>query len=114
MSAMKDTQHCRLLLPERAEVQNEVRDARLQRQGEPRQGLHVAERLRAQGVDRRRRDEDRRAREESGELRTELVTGPRPRRAAPARPRRAEAKTALDQVLGNDEQRALCILFAPF
>jgi hypothetical protein len=97
MSPMKDRQHCRLLLPERAEVQNEVRDARLQRQGEPRRRLHMAERLRAEGVDRRRRGENRRAREES----RELATGPRPRRAAPARPRRAEAKTALDQVLGT-------------
>jgi hypothetical protein len=31
----------------------------------------VADRLRAEGVDRRRRDKDRRAGEESGELRTE-------------------------------------------
>ncbi len=36
--------------------------------------------LRADGADRRRRGKDRRAREESGELRTELATGPRPRR----------------------------------
>jgi hypothetical protein len=40
----------------------------------------VADRLRAEGVDCRRRGKDRRAREESGELRTELATGPRPRR----------------------------------
>jgi hypothetical protein len=60
---------CRLLLPKRAEVQNEVRDVRLQRQGEPRRRRHVADGLRAEGVDRRRRDKDRRAREESGELR---------------------------------------------
>jgi hypothetical protein len=39
----------------------------------------VAGRLRAEGVDRRRRGKDRRAREESGELRTDLATGPRPR-----------------------------------
>ena len=44
----------RLLLPERAEVQGEVRDARLQRQGEPRRRRHVADRLRADGTDRRR------------------------------------------------------------
>ena len=50
---------------------------RLQRQGEPRRRRHVADRLRAEGVDRRRRGKDRRAREESGELRTELATGPR-------------------------------------
>src|SRR5437879_7603675 len=62
---------CRLLLPKRAEVQNEVRDLRLQRQGEPRRRRHVADRLRSDGVDRRRRGKDRRAREESGELRTE-------------------------------------------
>ena len=40
--------------------------------GEPRRRHHVAGRLRADGVDRRRRGKDRRAREESGELR--LVT----------------------------------------
>ena len=60
----------------RAEVQDEVRDARLQRRGEPRRRRHVADRLRSDGVDRRRRGKDRRAREESGELRTELATGP--------------------------------------
>jgi hypothetical protein len=50
---------------------DEVRDARLQRQGEPRRRPHVADRLRAKGADRRRRGNDRRAREESGELTTE-------------------------------------------
>src|SRR6266487_346486 len=64
----------RLLLPERAEVQNEVRDARLQRQREPRRRHHVADHLRADGADRRRRGKNRRAREESGELRTEQAT----------------------------------------
>ena len=59
----------RLLLPERAEVQHEVRDARLQRHGEPRRRRHVADCLRGQGVDRRRRGKDQRACEESGELR---------------------------------------------
>src|SRR6266705_798207 len=59
----------RLLLPKRAEVQDEVRDVRLQRQGEPRRRRHVADRLRSDGVDRRRRGKDRRAREESGNLR---------------------------------------------
>src|ERR1700704_5740534 len=66
----------RLLLPKRTEVQNEVRDVRLQRQGEPRRRRHVADRLRPDGVDRRRRGKNRRAREESRELRTELATGP--------------------------------------
>src|SRR5207245_11807632 len=69
----------RLLLPKRAEVQDEVRDVRLQRRGEPRRRRRVAHRLRAEGVDRRRRGKDRRAGEESGELRTELVTEPRHR-----------------------------------
>src|SRR3712207_7800768 len=36
----------RLLLPERREVRREVRDARLQRRGEPRRGGHVADLLR--------------------------------------------------------------------
>src|SRR3989454_4387299 len=66
----------RLLLPKRAEVQDEVRDVRLQRRGEPRRRRHVAGRLRAEGVDCRRRGKDRGAREESGELRTELGTEP--------------------------------------
>jgi uncharacterized protein YdhG (YjbR/CyaY superfamily) len=65
--------------PKRAEVQDEVRDARLQRQGEPRRRHHVADRRRSEGTDRRRR-QDRRAREESSELRTELATSPRARR----------------------------------
>jgi hypothetical protein len=51
------------------QVQVEVRDARLQRQGEPRRRHHVADRFRADEVDRRRREEDRRAREEGNELR---------------------------------------------
>jgi hypothetical protein len=34
---------------------------------------HVVDRVRAEGVDRRRRGKDRRAREESGELRTVVV-----------------------------------------
>src|SRR5215207_5141155 len=58
----------RLLLPKRGEVQLEVRDVRIQRRGEPRRRRHVADLLRAEGVDRRRRGKDRRAREESGEL----------------------------------------------
>src|SRR5438477_6088967 len=67
----------RLLLPKRPEVQDEVRDVRFQRPGEPRRRRHVASRLRAEGVECRRRGKDRRAREESGELRTELDTWPR-------------------------------------
>src|SRR5437867_2808144 len=59
----------RLLLPTRAEVQNEVRDARLQRRREPRRRRLVAGRLRAEGVDCHGRGKDQRAREESGELR---------------------------------------------
>src|SRR6266498_2404408 len=56
-----------------AEVQHEVRHARLQRRGVPRRRRHVAELLRAEGVERRRRGKDQRAREESGELRTDLA-----------------------------------------
>ena len=48
-----------LLLPKRAEVQYEVRDVRLQRQGEPRRRRNVADRLRFDRVDRRRRGKDR-------------------------------------------------------
>src|SRR5207249_2759175 len=66
----------RLLLPSSAEVQNQVRDVRLQRQGEPRRRRHVADRLRAERVDCHRRGKDRRSREESGELSTELATKP--------------------------------------
>ena len=46
----------RLLFPERAEVQVEVRDVRLQRHGEPRRRRHVADLLRAEGVDPVRRE----------------------------------------------------------
>jgi hypothetical protein len=59
---------------------DEVRDVRLQRRGKPRRRRHVADRLRSVGVDRRRRGKDRRAGEESGELRIELDTRPGPRR----------------------------------
>src|SRR4029450_13358465 len=66
----------RLLLQERGEVQLEVRDVWFRRSSEPRRGKHVADLLRADEVDRSRRGEDHRAREEGGALRTELVTGP--------------------------------------
>jgi len=46
----------------------------------------MAGRLRIEGVDGRRRGKDRRAREESGELRTDLATGP-----------------ALGRIVGRDE-----------
>src|SRR6185312_17208818 len=46
----------------------------LQRQGESRRRRPVADRLRAEGVDRRRSGQDRRAREESGELRPPTST----------------------------------------
>src|SRR5213078_3044462 len=68
-ASVRQGRQCRLLLPKRAQVQGEVRDVWVQRQGEPRRGHSVAGRLRAEGVDRRRRGKDRRAREESGELR---------------------------------------------
>src|SRR5207247_8564577 len=72
--SVKDAHVCeglrvRLLLPTRAEVQNEVRDALLQRRREPRRRRLVAGRLRAEGVDCHGRGKDQRAREESGELR---------------------------------------------
>src|SRR5688572_22614518 len=67
----------RLLLPERAEVQLEVRDARLQRRGEPRRRRHVADLLRAEGVECHRRGKDQRAGEKSGELSQLLSPAPR-------------------------------------
>src|SRR5205823_3346904 len=76
----------RLPLPKRAEIQNEVRDVRLQRQGEPRRRRHVADLLRAQGVDRRRRGRDRCAREESGELRASGARNWLFRPVTPSRP----------------------------
>src|SRR6266567_1390650 len=48
-----------------------VGNVRLQRQGEARRRRHVADRVRAEEADRRRRGKDRRAREEGGGLRTE-------------------------------------------
>src|SRR3954451_7050891 len=56
-----------LLFSECAEVQDEVRDARLQRQGQPRRRRHVADHLRSDEVDRRRRGKDRRTGGASGE-----------------------------------------------
>src|SRR6187551_2198075 len=64
----------RLLLPRRREVQGEVRDARLQRQREPRPGLHVADRIRAQEADQSRRGDDRQAREKGGERMSSAIT----------------------------------------
>jgi hypothetical protein len=68
-----------VLLPERAEVRLEVRDARLQRRGEPRRRRHVGDLLRAQGVGCRRRGKDQRARAEGGGLSPapELLTSTR-------------------------------------
>src|SRR5262249_30616074 len=74
MPAIRQERKDRLLLPKRAEVQDQVRDARLQRQGEPRRQRHVAGLLRADGADRRRRGKNRRAGEQSGELRTGHAT----------------------------------------
>src|SRR6266542_1185661 len=50
------------------------RDVPLRGRGEPRRGRHVADLLRAEGVDRRRRGKDQRAREEGRELRTGMAT----------------------------------------
>src|SRR6266566_2516995 len=76
---MKDTQTSAKSTPQSKRrstgFTDEERDARLQRPGEPRRRRHVAVSLRSDEVDRRRRGKDRRAREESGELRTELDTG---------------------------------------
>src|SRR5712691_12228699 len=69
---VRQGRQCRLLLPKRAQVQGEIRDVRLQRQSEPRRRNRVAGRLCAEGVDRHRRGKDRRAREESRELRRSL------------------------------------------
>jgi hypothetical protein len=41
----------RLLFPKGAEVQDEIRDVRLQRQGEPRRRRHVADLLRVEEID---------------------------------------------------------------
>jgi len=68
MNPKKDTQKSAKATTARAEVQDEIRDIRLRRQGEPRWRCHVADCLRPDGIDRRRRGKDRRAREESGEL----------------------------------------------
>ena len=62
-----------------AEIQIKVRHVRLQRRGKARRRRHVADLLRAEGIDRRRRGKDRRAGEESGELKTGLATEPRQR-----------------------------------
>src|SRR5262245_41033463 len=68
----------RLLLPGRGKVQGAVCDVRLQRQREPGRRLDVAGRLRSDEADQSRRGEDRKAREEGGELRMNetMVTTP--------------------------------------
>ena len=71
-AAMRERAH-ELKRSERGEVQDEVRDARLQRSGEPRRGTHVPYLLRAEGADRRRGGKDRRAGEEGGELSRRLA-----------------------------------------
>jgi hypothetical protein len=70
LGAVASDRRCNDERAERAEVQYEVGDVRLHAPGEPRRRRHVADRLRAEGVDRLRRGKDRRAREESGKLRT--------------------------------------------
>ena len=50
------------------EVQEQVRDTRLRGRGKRRRGQHVADLLRPHQADRRRREEDRGARQEGGEL----------------------------------------------
>lgn len=59
MPAVRQGRQGRLFLPERAEVQRAVRDLRLQRQGEPRRGHDVADRLRAHEAHRGGRGADR-------------------------------------------------------
>jgi uncharacterized protein YdhG (YjbR/CyaY superfamily) len=76
-----------------AQVQIEVGDVRLQRRGEPRPRRHVADLLRADEVDRRRRGKDRCAREDSGELRTEFAT-----------PRAALSRPAMSMATRTDTQ----------
>src|SRR6185312_1557346 len=60
----------RLLLQARGEVQVALRDARLQRQGQPRQGRDVADRLRAEEDHAGGGEEDHRPREAGGALTT--------------------------------------------
>ena len=58
-----------LLLPERRQVRLALRVVRLHGRGEPRRRRDVADLLRSEGADPRRREAHRRAREEGGELR---------------------------------------------
>jgi hypothetical protein len=55
-------------LPKRREVQSQIPDARLQRQGETRRRRHVADLVCAHEIDCRRRGKDHSAREKSGAL----------------------------------------------
>ncbi len=89
----------RLLLSERAEVQVEVRDVRVQRRRAPRRRRYVASRLRADEVDDRRRGKNRGAREEGGELRAELASHALQDRGEPcARSIRMNRKESLDAI----------------
>src|SRR5262245_30589334 len=67
-AGVREGRQGRLLLQVRGEVQVAVRDARFQRQGEPRRRRDVADRVRAVRADGRGREADRRPRQEGGAL----------------------------------------------
>ena len=93
----------RLLLPGCGQVRLEVRDVRLQRSGSNRRGDHVADVVRPGGADPGRREEDRRAREESRE--DERDHRHHPERARD--PRRADLRrTARARLLRLDRPEA--------
>ena len=76
-----------------------VRNVRLQRDREARRRLDVAGRLRAEEVDPGRREEDRRAREESGEVRSGVaLSSAEPSGSEKARSRRAFSIDARQRV----------------
>jgi hypothetical protein len=61
LQAQDKIRQSHLLLPKRREVQSQIPDARLQRQGAPRRRRHVAEFVRAHEADCHRRGKDRSA-----------------------------------------------------
>src|SRR3712207_7237991 len=74
--------------------------------GEPRRGRHVADLLRAEGVGRRRRGEDRRAREEGGELSQLPSPAPRPVTASAKEDRKS---TRLNSSHANISYAVFCL-----
>jgi hypothetical protein len=79
--------------------------------GETSKGLTEADLLRSDGVEHHRSGKDRRAREDSGELGTELVTGPTDQESRSIRPR--PPPSLADNSTGVRARRAKLVIAQP-